>query len=55
MIRDGFIPTDADHKQKLGLRAHVEPTLQPGFTLELHKLLLLPITQKNSIRAFLTQ
>lgn len=26
---------------KFGLWAHIEPTLQPGLTLELHKLLLL--------------
>ena len=52
---DGFIPTDADHKQKLGLRAHIEPTLEPGLTLELHKLLLLHITKKKSIRTFLTE
>ena len=39
--RDSALPTDADNKQKLGLRADIEPVLQPGLTLELHKLLLL--------------
>ena len=38
---DSALPADADHKQKLGLRADIEPTLQPGLTFELHKLLIL--------------
>jgi hypothetical protein len=37
----GALPTDADHKQQLFLRADIETTLHPGLTLKLHQFLLL--------------